>query len=401
MWPQAAFIADRQRLLSRPVPPPPPCHSLKRSYAEVATRPPTPSAATSAKIAAVARALPDLPASKIAQVIKAASDRPPPPKRPKTTTKGPSRKQLIISLAESAPTTHKLSEITDVVNHGLIQEKSKIRATSTSLGYGGYVIALTDVPNAKDIATTTEWVHKALPAGTKVQVDKPASKSFLKVAGVPYYVDIGAAPLEKKTHPHISPESAKNSLLGSALKERINLVSDPRVVKTAPNSDTCWVYFDIWDSASGFNAKKLIGQTVVINGVPCRIQGANTHVGTPLCQKCWKWGHDQRFCRSTSNQCPLCNKPHLECHHRALAGCCKGNLKADPPVSPTSADAPCPHDPRCINCGKNHVSNDRKCIFWRNRWDGEWIKARYAKVRALRSFGVNISNLPQGKEVTV
>ena len=161
VWPQA-FIAECQHLLSRPVPPPPLHRSLKQSYAEVATRPPTPSAAMSAKIAAVAQALPNLPASKVAQVVKAASNRPSSFKCPKTTTKGLSCKQLIITLIESAPTTCKLSEITNVINRGLVQKKSKICATSTSLGFGGYVITLSDILTAKDIATTTEWVHKVL-----------------------------------------------------------------------------------------------------------------------------------------------------------------------------------------------------------------------------------------------
>ena len=126
----------------------------------------------------------------------------------------------------------------------------------------------------------TEWMHKALPSGTKVQVNKPASQSFLNVVGMPYYINIGAAQFDKKMHPHISPESMKNSLLGCALKERINLISDPHVVKTATNNDTCWVYFDIWDSASGFNAKKLIGQTIIINGVYILLH--------PRCQyPCW------------------------------------------------------------------------------------------------------------------
>jgi len=67
-----------------------------------------------------------------------------------------------------------------------------------------------------------EWVHKALPSEMKVQMDKPALKSFLKVTGVPYYIDISAVLLNKKIHPHICPELVKNSLLGSALKKRIN-----------------------------------------------------------------------------------------------------------------------------------------------------------------------------------
>ena len=97
----------------------------------------------------------------------------------------------------------------------------------------------------------------------------------------------------------------------------------------------------------------------------------------------------------------LSQKMSLERHHRALAGCCKSNLKANPPISPTATGVPCPHTPRCINCGKDHTSNDKKCIFWCNRWDGEWIKAHYSKVCALRSFGANISNLSQGKEAAI
>jgi hypothetical protein len=59
--------------------------------------------------------------------------------------------------------------------------------------------------------------------------------------------------------------------------------------------------------------------------------------------------------------------------HWVLAGCCKGNPKATPPVPPTPEGAPCPHVSRCPNCQKPHATDDRKCNFWRHRFDQEWI----------------------------
>ncbi|KAF9440144.1 hypothetical protein P691DRAFT_688606, partial [Macrolepiota fuliginosa MF-IS2] len=94
----------------------------------------------------------------------------------------------------------------------------------------------------------------------------------------------------------------------------------------------------------------LIRRQCFLNGINCLIKGAKAHTGSPQCQQCWKWGHPSDICRCPAIHCPICAGPHHRDSHCSMSGCCKGNPKASPPISPTPADMACPHVCSCINC---------------------------------------------------
>ncbi|PPQ93933.1 hypothetical protein CVT25_010844 [Psilocybe cyanescens] len=75
--------------------------------------------------------------------------------------------------------------------------------------------------------------------------------------------------------------------------------------------------------------------------------------------------------------------------HRTVAGCCKGNLKADPPQAPMPGGEPCPHTPRCPNCGKNHGAHERACVFWSHRFDQLWHVEKYRQDLLVRILSFN------------
>ncbi|KAJ3500265.1 hypothetical protein NLJ89_g9874 [Agrocybe chaxingu] len=62
-----------------------------------------------------------------------------------------------------------------------------------------------------------------------------------------------------------------------------------------------------------------------------------------------------------------------------MAGCCKGNPKATPPVPPTPKEEPCPHTPWCVNCKGDHPAFSSHCKYWDHRFDREWIMEEYRK----------------------
>ncbi|KXN92924.1 hypothetical protein AN958_08277, partial [Leucoagaricus sp. SymC.cos] len=130
---------------------------------------------------------------------------------------------------------------------------------------------------------------------------------------------------------------------------------------------------------SGANVKKLNGQFVTIGSNRCVIWPAKARPGIPLCQRCWRWGHSTNTCKSEAIRCPRCSGPHSERHHWEYASCCKGNPKANPPIPPTIADVDCPHVPICSNCHGKHAANDRKCKYWRHRFDANWFSRRRAE----------------------
>ncbi|KXN86448.1 hypothetical protein AN958_10087 [Leucoagaricus sp. SymC.cos] len=128
------------------------------------------------------------------------------------------------------------------------------------------------------------------------------------------------------------------------------------------HSDTVTVWFDVWDSQSGANIKKLNGQYITISSP-----------GVPLCQCCWCWGHPTNACKTEAIHCPCCSGPHSEKHYQEYASCCKSNPKADPPIPPIIVDVDCLHIPICSNCCRKHVANNHKCKFWHCHFDANWF----------------------------
>ncbi|TFK17353.1 Gag-like protein, partial [Coprinopsis marcescibilis] len=152
------------------------------------------------------------------------------------------------------------------------------------------------------------------------------------------------------------------------------------LVCNSKRSTTCTAYFNIWDSFAGTKAKTLIGRLVSMGGKTCQIQAAKANPGATLCQRCWQWGHSASGCMAKALSCPECGGPHEQGQHCQVAGCCKGNPNATPPVPAVPMGMPCTHM-RCVNCAGNHAANSMKCSFWGHRFDSDWIKQRYAVVR--------------------
>jgi hypothetical protein len=176
----------------------------------------------------------------------------------------------------------------------------------------------------------------------------------------------------------------------------VTLQTRPRIIRDSPASDTATVYLNIADSVSGARAKALIGRTVQFGRYVASFKAARANPGLPLCIRCWKWGHPTKACRAPQIKCSHCSGPHRSEHHRSLSGCCKGGPDGKNPPA-TKEGEPCPHKPRCVNCRKDHAADDRRCNFWRHRFDHDWIKARYEEVSTRkRSRSPPVPNHPAG-----
>ncbi|KAF9439837.1 hypothetical protein P691DRAFT_627336, partial [Macrolepiota fuliginosa MF-IS2] len=194
----------------------------------------------------------------------------------------------------------------------------------------------------------------------------PASRSFIKIVDVPYFKS-------GSTDPFTSTEvdaQLQRSIIPS------DFVVHWRYVRNSPKANSATVWIDLSDSQRGSRASALIGRTLFLNGGTVTIRGAKAHTGTPQCQRCWKWGHTTGTCRHPAIRCPTCSGLHTQANHRSIAGCCRGNPKASPPIPPTPADAPCSHVRPCINCSNPHAANDRRCPYWRHHFNRAWIKDR-------------------------
>ena len=161
--------------------------------------------------------------------------------------------------------------------------------------------------------------------------------------------------------------------------------SGPRLSRNSPSSDRGTVWFDVHDSRGGLTFRNLVGKPFMYGKHRLVIAAADKRVSVPQCTRCWRFGHrsDVWACPFKSCYCPICNSHHTIEFHRALAACCRGNPHAKgpkgvaQPIPPTPEGEECSHEARCVNCGRDHRADDRKCSYWKLRFDPKWIYNRY------------------------
>ncbi|KAF5347006.1 hypothetical protein D9756_011009 [Leucocoprinus leucothites] len=345
----------------------------KTSFADAARRgvQPTSSTSTSSNIDGVKMremilAFPDLSYDKVLAMYKASfgSAQSQAPEltsttsairaKPKMTTHGPTRRQVLIPfegniIADRIKDFNKASEF---CNRGLTAAQSKLRVESVRESYNGISIATSGVATSADLETIKSWLKKAWQLGDAIPVEPrlPQSKSFLKIVGVPYWVANSSNPL--------SPAFVEQALSQSSLFENVILAARPRVMKASPKSDTAVVWFDIWDSQNGTKAKTLVNRTINFGRHIGTIRATSMHPGVAQCRNCWRWGHPTH-----------------------------ANPKSSPPRDATPDGIPCPHleNFKCLNCKGDHHANDNKCPFWRNRFDRTWHSNKAAESRTARA----------------
>jgi len=116
---------------------------------------------------------------------------------------------------------------------------------------------------------------------------------------------------------------ALNFVSPSVYKDSICLATPPRIVCNSRHANTCSIYFDIWNSQTGFWMKSFVNHSFNMGGMVCFFCKAFMKIGTPLCICCFSWGYNTNFCNSSHVVCPICNDPHHEDNYHALAACCK------------------------------------------------------------------------------
>ncbi|RXW16893.1 hypothetical protein EST38_g8968 [Candolleomyces aberdarensis] len=307
--------------------------------------------------------------------------------KPSFTTHGPSRNQVLVqSGSEQACPSTPFATVQREVNKALIQCDFTLQVQSIENAYGGWTLKTNGVAKPDEI----DLIWGAIMNGIKDSnpwVGLPQSTSYLKIRGVPRFSD-------RKGTVLTTPDDVVRAMEGSPYKQWWQLTSAPRIVPESKASTSTTVFFNIWDSTKGTNGNTLIGKRILIFNQACTISAAAANPGVPLCTNCWVWGHPSESCRSRTH-CKLCGGPHNEHEHRRCCGPCKGNVKATPPIPPTPQGAGCPHLSRCLACRQeNCVVGSGKCPFWKNRFDRDWINAKYAELKHSSEYTIG----PNSKE---
>jgi len=351
-----------------------------KSYAQASKTAPS-----TAEVLKIKEYFPALNAKKIDQVNNIVKGGEKPKPRLHSTTKGPSRKQVIIPMSPENSSSFMRNSSTHVanINRELRNAKSEVLVDFIRSDTNGVIIVTNKVGQQSDLAIIDRYI-KNLSEVNSLQVENsrlPMSKSYLKITGIPFFPH------------HNSTEKLTSSDVDTILKQNhifnnISLASKPRVIKVSPKSDMAIVWIDIWDVQSGKNAKLLINRCFNVGNHIATIRGANMNPGVPQCKNCWKWGHSTFSCRIQGTKCVKCNGPHKSEHHREFGWCCRANDKTNPPRLETKKGEPCPHTFKCSNCKGDHQADSNACPFWRHRFHREWHIKKYAEIRENRSSSI-------------
>ena len=175
----------------------------------------------------------------------------------KMTTKGPSRKQVIIPMSSENVISFMKSSSLHVanINRLLCNTKSDILVDYIHSDNTGITVITSKVAQHSNMSIINQYVKNSNDINF-LQVKEPRlpkSKSYLKIISIPFFPHANSQ--EKLTSNDIKTILKQNHIFNN-----ISLVSKPRVIKVSPKSDMSIVWLDIWDIQSSNNAKMLINR---------------------------------------------------------------------------------------------------------------------------------------------
>ena len=348
-----------------------------KSYAQ-ATKPLT----NTSEVLKIKEMFPSLNAQKIDQVNSIVNGQSKQKPQIKMTTKGPSRKHIIIPMSIKNVLSFMKNSSLNVanINRQLRNAKTDILVDYIRSDNNGITIVTNKVAQQSDLSIIDQYMKNSNDINSLQVEDSrlPKSKSYLKIIGIPFYPHMNSQ--DKLTSADIKTILQQNHIF-----DNVTLASKPRIIKVSLKSDMAIVWIDIWDVQSGHNAKMLINRCFNVSNYIATIREANMNPGVPQCKNCWKWGHLTFSCRIQGAKCVKCNRPHKSEHHREFGWCCKGNTKLNPPRLETKKGEPCPHSFKCSNCKGDHQADSNTCPFWRHCFNREWHVKKYTEICENRS----------------
>jgi len=260
-----------------------------KSYAQASK-----TSATTSDILKIKEMFPILNANKINQINSIVHGQNKPKPRIKMTTKGPSRKHIIIPMSSDNTASFMKNSSLNIanINRELRKAKTDVLVDYIWSDNTGIAIITNKLAQQSDLSIIDHYIKNSDDINT-LQVENlrlPKSKSYLKIIGISFY-----------PHPNsqgkLTSSNIETVLKQNHIFDNISLISKPRIIKISPKLDMAIVWLDIWDVQSGQNVKLLINRYFNVGNNITIIQEANMNLGVPQCKNCWKWGHSTFSCR--------------------------------------------------------------------------------------------------------
>ena len=209
------------------------------------------------------------------------------------TTKGPSRKQVIIPMSSDNISKFMKNSLLHIasINWSLKNAKLEILVNFIWSDVSSVTIVTNKVAVQSDLYIIENYIKKANDIDT-TNIDIPCLlqlKSYLKIIGIPYFP-------HDNLNEHLIPNEVKDIIKQNQIFDNIVLILKLQIIKVSPKSDMSIIWIDIWDIQSGSKAKSLINRCFNIGRYITTIWGANMNPSVSQYKNCWKWGHATLSC---------------------------------------------------------------------------------------------------------
>ena len=177
---------------------------------------------------------PSLNAQKIEQINNIVNGQNKPKPHIRMTTKGPSRKQIIIPMSDdniSSFTKNSALHIANI-NRLLRNTKTEVLVNYICSDNSGITITTNKVAQQSDMSIIDQYIKNSNDINSLQVEDShlPKSKSYLKIIGIPFYP-------HSNSQEKLTSNDIKSILKQNHIFDNISLASKLRVIKVSPKSD--------------------------------------------------------------------------------------------------------------------------------------------------------------------
>ena len=173
------------------------------------------------------------------------------------TTKGPSRKQVIVLMSSKNNSIFmkNLALHMTNINRQLQNAKSEVLVDYIRSDPLGITVITNKISQQSNLQIIDQYIKNSSDINT-LQVEEPylpQSKSYLKIIGIPFFP-------YGNSQDHLTLSNIETILKQNQIFNNVILVFRPRVIKVSPKLDISIIWIDIWDVQSSSKAKMLINR---------------------------------------------------------------------------------------------------------------------------------------------
>ena len=212
------------------------------------------------------------------QIHKIVNSTPKSKPRIQMTTKGLSRKQIIIPMSNDNILKFMKESLFYVANINQALKNAKLEILVDFICSD--IASITVITNKVVIQSNLYIIENYIKKVNDIDIINintpclPQSKSYLKIIGIPYHP-------HDSSNEHLIPNNVEGIIKQNQIFNNVVLASKLQVIKVSPKSNISIIWIDIWDIESGSKAKCLINRCFNIGRYIITICEANINPGIP------------------------------------------------------------------------------------------------------------------------